>query len=138
VASTVLAKVLPVVIDRLTPQGQIPQEEDSLLDGALGGLLKKVGSEGCSLRPKGGSHRMANKEGKPDFSDVEAGGSSTAPTAEPVEQTYTVASGDSLSKIAKKFYGDANKWRRIFDANRDTIKNPDLIHPGQVLKIPSA
>jgi nucleoid-associated protein YgaU len=85
---------------------------------------------------------MANNEEKPDFSDVQAGGSSTAPTAEPAaepaEQTYTVASGDSLSKIAKKFYGDANKWRRIFDANRDIIKNPDLIHPGQILKIPSA
>jgi nucleoid-associated protein YgaU len=84
---------------------------------------------------------MASNEEKPDFSDVVAGGSSTAPSAEPVapaEQTYTVVSGDSLSKIAKKHYGDANKWHRIFDANRDIIKNPDLIHPGQVLKIPSA
>jgi len=81
---------------------------------------------------------MASNEEKPDFSDVEAGGSSTAPTAEPAEQTYTVASGDTLSKIAKKFYGDANKWRQIFDANRDIIKNPDLIYPGQTLKIPSA
>ena len=52
-------------------------------------------------------------------------------------RTYTVAPGDSLSKIAKKFYGAANKWQRIFEANRDTIKNPDLIHPGQVLKIPN-
>jgi nucleoid-associated protein YgaU len=48
---------------------------------------------------------------------------------------YTVASGDSLSKIAKKFYGDGNQWKKIFEANRDTVKNPDLIHPGQVLKI---
>jgi nucleoid-associated protein YgaU len=80
---------------------------------------------------------MASNEEKPDFSDVVAGGSSTAPSAEPVERTYTVVSGDSLSKIAKKYYGDAKKWRRIFDANRDIIKNPDLIHPGQVLKIPS-
>lgn len=81
---------------------------------------------------------MASNEEKPDFSDVEAGSSSTAPTPEPVEQTYTVASGDSLSKIAKKFYGDGNKWRQIFEANRDVIKDPDLIHPGQTLKIPSA
>lgn len=83
---------------------------------------------------------MASKEEKPDFSDVVAGGSSTAPPAEPVEQaeqTYTVVSGDSLSKIAKKFYGSAKKWRKIFDANRDIIKNPDLIYPGQTLKIPS-
>ena len=52
--------------------------------------------------------------------------------------TYTVKSGDSRSKIAKHLYGDANSWHKIFDANRDKIKNPDLIHPGQVLTIPSA
>ena len=52
-------------------------------------------------------------------------------------QTYTVAKGDSLSKIAKKFYGNANEWRVIFEANRDRISNPDLIQIGQVLKIPA-
>ncbi|MEO7367770.1 MAG: LysM peptidoglycan-binding domain-containing protein [Gemmatimonadaceae bacterium] len=70
-----------------------------------------------------------------DFSDVTGGSSATAPGA---DQTYTVKSGDSLSKIAKHLYGDANSWHRIYDANRDKIKNPDLIHPGQVLTIPSA
>lgn len=77
----------------------------------------------------------------PDFSDVQSGGSSTAPRAPDApsaETTYTVVSGDSLSKIAKHHYGDANQWRRIFEANRDQIKDPDLIHPGQVLKIPRA
>jgi len=80
---------------------------------------------------------MANDEEKPDFSDVEGGASSTAPLAEPTEQTYAVVSGDSLSKIAKKFYGDANQWRRIFEANRDVLDDPDKIYPGQTLKIPS-
>jgi nucleoid-associated protein YgaU len=47
-----------------------------------------------------------------------------------------VVAGDSLSKIAKRVYGDANQRRRIFDANRDRIENPDLIHPGQTLVIP--
>ncbi len=78
---------------------------------------------------------------KPDFSDVESGGSSTAPQADgvPAEtSTYTVVAGDSLSKIAQHHYGDANLWRRIWEANRDQVKNPDLIHPGQVLKIPQA
>jgi nucleoid-associated protein YgaU len=51
---------------------------------------------------------------------------------------YTVKSGDSLSKIAKQQYGDGNQWRRIYDANRDKIKDPDLIHPGQELTIPGA
>jgi nucleoid-associated protein YgaU len=70
----------------------------------------------------------------PDFSDVEGGSSSTAPP--PATQTYTVKSGDSLSKIAKLLYGDAKKWRKIYEANKDKIKNPDLIYPGQVFTIP--
>ena len=79
---------------------------------------------------------------KPDFSNVKSGSSSTAPETPPVAagpaaSTYTVVKGDSLSKIAKREYGDAQKWPRIFEANRDTIKDPDLIHPGQVLKIPT-
>ena len=77
---------------------------------------------------------MADKE-LPDFSDVEGGSSSTAPKPAGA-RTYTVAKGDSLSKIAKQLYGDAQKWRQIYEANKDTIKNPDLIHPGQVLTIP--
>ena len=76
---------------------------------------------------------------KPDFSNVQSGGSSTAP--EPVAtsgsgKTYVVVNGDSLSKIAKREYGDASKWRRIYEANKDLIKDPDLIYPGQELKVP--
>jgi nucleoid-associated protein YgaU len=48
--------------------------------------------------------------------------------------TYTVVAGDNLSKIAAK-YGIT--WKEIFDANRDILSNPDMIHPGQELKIPS-
>lgn len=70
----------------------------------------------------------------PDFSDVQGGSSSTAPKAQ--EQTYTVVKGDSLSKIAKALYGSAGKWKVIYEANKDMIKNPDLIYPGQVLRIP--
>ena len=52
------------------------------------------------------------------------------------ETFYTVAPGDSLSKIATKYKGVT--WQKIFEANRDQIKNPDLIHPGQKLRIPTA
>lgn len=51
---------------------------------------------------------------------------------------YTVRSGDSLSKIAKKFYGDAMRYPDIFDANTPMLKHPDKIYPGQVLRIPDA
>jgi nucleoid-associated protein YgaU len=91
---------------------------------------------------------------KADFSNVQSGSSSTAPDPAPSlpplvppatpagttgqSQTYVVVAGDSLSKIAKRFYGDANKWHRIHEANAAQIKNPDLIHPGQKLTIPGA
>lgn len=52
------------------------------------------------------------------------------------EQFYTVQKGDSLSKIAKQFYGNANKYPVIFEANKPMLKNPDLIYPGQMLVIP--
>lgn len=81
-----------------------------------------------------------NKEPLPDFSDVNGGSSSTAPTPQaeqPVARTYTVVKGDSLSKIAKAEYGRFDKWRMIYEANRAMIgDNPDLIKPGQVLTIP--
>jgi nucleoid-associated protein YgaU len=77
-----------------------------------------------------------SKTPKADFSDVESGSSSTAPPVS--ERTYTVVKGDSLSKIAKQFYGDAQQWRKIYEANKDQIKNPDLIHPGQTFRIPGA
>lgn len=66
----------------------------------------------------------------PDFSNVESGSSSTA------TKSYKVVSGDSLSKIAKREYGNANEWTRIFEANKDILKDPDKILPGQMLKIP--
>lgn len=96
---------------------------------------------------------MGNETSKPDFSDVQGGVRSTAPAAPPkadfsdvqsqvsstTDETtaYTVAAGDNLSKIAKHFYGNANAWKQIFDANRDQLSDPDKIRAGQVLKIPA-
>ena len=83
-------------------------------------------------------------DSKPDFSNVTSGGSSTAPAVpQPTGttgsgKTYVVVKGDSLSKIAQREYGDANKWRMIYEANKDLINDPDLIYPGQELKVPGA
>jgi nucleoid-associated protein YgaU len=81
---------------------------------------------------KGGGSTSANptSNATPDFSNVQSGGSSTA------TKVYEVKSGDSLSKIAKREYGDANAWNRIFEANKDILKDPNKIFPGQKLKIP--
>ena len=90
-----------------------------------------VGSGSDTTRTPGNS---APFSGKADFSDVQSGSSSTASAS----KTYTVVSGDSLSKIAKRFYGDAGQWKKIHAANIDKVPNPDLIHPGQELTIPDA
>lgn len=49
---------------------------------------------------------------------------------------YTIKKGDSLSLIAKEFYGNPMKYKELFEANKEVIKNPDLIYPGQVIRIP--
>ena len=51
-------------------------------------------------------------------------------------QFYTVKSGDTLSAISKQVYGDANKYNKIFEANKPMLKSPEKIYPGQVLRIP--
>jgi uncharacterized protein YidB (DUF937 family) len=118
-----IAALLPVLIDKLTPDGRAPQTS------SLGGLLEGL------LGGGGRAQAATPARPRPDFSNVQSG-SSSAPVRPP-EQIHTVAPGDSLSKIARRYYGDANQWRKIFEANRDQISNPDLIHPGQKLKIPS-
>ena len=70
------------------------------------------------------------------MADITIDPSLPAPKAK--DQSYTVQGGDTLSKISKQFYGDANRYMRIFDANKDQLKDPNVIKPGQVLKIPAA
>jgi nucleoid-associated protein YgaU len=81
----------------------------------------------------------------PSYSDLTAdidapagGDQSRNRTAQPAAggQTYTVKAGDSLSKIAKQFYGDANQYMKIFEANKDKLSDPNKIQPGQQLTIP--
>jgi nucleoid-associated protein YgaU len=58
------------------------------------------------------------------------------PPPTPAERIHEVVAGESLSKIALKYYGNGNKYMKIFGANRDILSNPDLIKPGQKLRIP--
>lgn len=71
-------------------------------------------------------------------SAVIAGGQGGAQTSAQSAQgqTYTVKSGDTLSKISRQFYGDANEYMRIFYANRDKLRDPNKIQAGQQLIIP--
>jgi nucleoid-associated protein YgaU len=69
--------------------------------------------------------------------DISIDSTLPAPASAAASQTYTVKSGDTLSKIAKQFYGDAGQYMKIFEANKDKLKDPDQIQVGQELKIPS-
>jgi LysM repeat protein len=60
----------------------------------------------------------------------------TSPAPKQTAKTHKVVKGDTLWAIAKKFYGSGNQYPKIFNANKDKIKNPNLIYPGQVLTIP--
>jgi nucleoid-associated protein YgaU len=66
---------------------------------------------------------------------VTAGGAAAATGTS--GKTYTVKAGDTLSKIAKDHLGNANAYMKIYEANRDQLSNPDVIKPGQVLKLPA-
>ena len=68
--------------------------------------------------------------------DLERQQSGSHPAAPAQQRTYVVKPGDSLSLIAKRFYGDPMQWKRIYETNRSKISNPDLIHPGQEFVIP--
>jgi nucleoid-associated protein YgaU len=77
--------------------------------------------------------------GGADFSNVQ-GHADTVPAGtlpDGGNTTYTVRNGDTLSAIAQQHYGKASRWHAIFEANRDQLDDPDLIRPGQVLKLPA-
>jgi len=98
---------------------------DNNKDGFVSGGHSSVGKTG------------ANKSELDDSGIVSGGSSQLTSKDEHTLQSYTVEKGDSLSKIAQKVYGKASLWRKIYEANQDNIKDPDLIYPGQVLRLPA-
>ncbi|MGH8078227.1 MAG: LysM peptidoglycan-binding domain-containing protein [Lysobacter sp.] len=85
-----------------------------------------------------GSSTVQGGGGSADFSNVRTGSSTVQGGGSTGgHTTYTVESGDTLSYIAKQFYGKASEWDAIYEANRDQLDDPDKIFPGQILKIPA-
>jgi nucleoid-associated protein YgaU len=123
----------------------------------LGGQDLKVEQDGDKVRVSGSAASQADKEKivlavgnvngvakveediKVSAPAPAAAAKGAAPAAaEAPAQFYTVVKGDTLSKISKQFYGSAQKYNRIFEANRPLLQHPDKIYPGQVLRIPPA
>jgi nucleoid-associated protein YgaU len=99
----------------------------------VGGMTAVYGSVGSEDEKQKAGRAIEEKVGKIsnhiEVRGAAAGGGSA--------RTYTVKSGDSLSKIAKAMYGDASQWKKIHQANTDKIKDPDKIQPGWTLNIPA-
>ena len=72
-----------------------------------------------------------------DGISVDGAQAAGAATSTGASSYYTIQSGDTLSKIAKEKYGDANAYNKIFEANREVIGDPDKIYPGQQIRIPA-
>jgi uncharacterized protein YidB (DUF937 family) len=139
--ASVLSQILPAVIDKLTPDGK-PPESSSL--ATWGKVL--LGGAGAALAAKAAASYFGDKEDEQEQAPS-PGQQATTASAAAVDtgvgsaaassvRTYTVSSGDTLSKIAKQFYNDSNQWQRIFDANRNILNDPNRIFPGQHLRIP--
>ena len=137
--ASVLSQVLPAMVDKLTPDGKVPESSSFPTWGKV-----LLGGAGAAVAAKVAASYFGKKEDEEQSSNPEQQTTSTsaasvdtsAGSAAATARTYTVASGDTLSKISKQFYNDANQWQRIFDANRDILNNPDRIFPGQHLRIP--
>jgi nucleoid-associated protein YgaU len=126
--------------------GRVPnvaaKERAVLIAGNVDGI-DKVDDRLVADSPAAGSPSFSNVSGGAASTEqnIGLGGSSSMAHGSPggegwQSRTYTVKSGDTLSKIAKELYGDANKYPQIFEANKPMLKDPDKIYPGQVLRIP--
>ena len=137
--ASVLSQILPSIVDKLTPDGTAPESGNLATWGKV-----LLGGVGAAVAAKAAASYFGNKDDEQaPSSPVQTTETVTTPpitgsgSATPSsDRNYTVASGDTLSKIAKQFYNDGNQWQRIFDANRDILSNPDRISPGQHLRIP--
>ena len=127
--------------DKVTLMGWVPsmdvKERAVLLAGNIDGIAKVDDRLHIGARPgqatvaTTGGGTLGTGSGKVAMSADET------PSPAWQSRTYTVEKGDTLSKIAKKFYGDASDYNQIFDANKPMLADPDKIYPGQVLRIPA-
>lgn len=109
----------------------------SLAKGSGGAKTPATPSKADFSKVSGGveSTEQTAKSPKADFGGVKGSVDSTEATSG--ARSHTVAKGENLSKISKQYYGSPNHWKDIFEANRDQLDDPDLIQPGQVLRIPA-
>ncbi len=134
----------------LSGTAQTPEQEHKTADELLA-YIKKLGLTYTNIRISATSGRVTVDGEVETQADAEKIGLAVGnvqgvesvenklrvTSQEPESQYHTVVSGDSLSKIAGKYYGDVQKYNLIFDANKPMLSDPNKIYPGQVLRIPA-
>jgi nucleoid-associated protein YgaU len=105
-----------------TAKSLAAKEKATLIAGNVRGV-ERVNADGITVA---GNGAMGGKE-MPGVTGAKAAGS----------RFYTIQSGDSLSRIAQRELGDGNRWNELFEANREVIEDPDMIYPGQQIRIPA-
>jgi nucleoid-associated protein YgaU len=128
--------------DTVVVEGTVPTQEAREKAILIIGNVEGVGRVDDRLRVGSAVPTTPSAASVPLAGAQPAGSSQTIAHKSPgestgwVSRTYTVEKGDTLSGIAKKMYGNANKYPQIFEANKPMLKDPDKIYPGQVLRIP--
>jgi tetratricopeptide (TPR) repeat protein len=98
--------------------------------------LAELQAENRALRRQVGEARRAAASGNRQAAAQGGGASGAEPARAGSESVYVVRSGDTLSRIANTVYRDSNKWKQIYEANRDTLRRPEDLKEGQILRIP--
>lgn len=117
---------LHVQDNKLFIQGAAPAEE---IKNEVWNQIKSADSSFSDL--------SCNLTVDPSLAPAKSQSAAASASGPSTTRTYKVEPGDTLSKVAKQFYGNANEYNRIFEANRDKLESPDKIRPGQELVIPS-
>jgi LysM repeat protein len=109
-------------------------------EGKVVTLTGDVPSRDVSVKVMENFDKLVQTDNTVNAMRIDAPKAAAAPAPPPppkaAERIHEVVAGESLSKIALKYYGNGNKYMKIFEANRDILSNPDLIKPGQKLRIP--
>lgn len=125
--------------DVATLTGTVRSQEDREKIVLLVGNTKDIARVDDRLTVPGApAEAPAAAAGAPAAGGTVLASTAGAPVGPGGSTFYTVEKGDTLSKIAKHFYGNANRYPEIFEANKPMLKDPDKIYPGQVLRIPNA
>ena len=124
-------KVYVLEITKPVPESEVQKIEKSAVDAITADVPPTTGVAPAENAPAASIPVVSDTSASaPTAAAVDNGGSMQA-------QTYTVQKDDTLQKISKKIFGSYGKWYKIYEANKDKIKNPNILKPGTVLTIPS-